>query len=1172
MVATLIKRTEKVFFITTLLTALVIIAQGSTNFLGHELFSLTKEHLNITKTDNDPELIGPDRLCVVFGSVIGDFFGGGDSDTDLYYWKIFGPAGQLLFNRSGGGRFQTISYTFSLTGTHRIELEVWRGGIPIYTDQKNIDLIQGPEIVLRPRYGVCGGQSLEIQAISPSSPNFSDYLFEWKNEAGEVLSTANTLEVTEIGAYSVEFYFKNNAGLAECTAVLNTRVQSNSLFTVTASQPNACPDQQVTYKTDPEITGEWFYRKAGSAERIFLGVGSDLLVSPGHQLDGPGNYEIILATSTENNLACSAESITTLTYSQQPEFQFVEAAGSTGCMLADGGLKIKALTPLDQLFIEGEEIFSSDIAAGETIELTGLKSGAYSIIGVLGNCSNSIASMVPLIDPPLQLEYEITDIESEVCTDTGKTLGSFMVRFSNNNLEGSYRILNEKGTTIQNQVVNDQSAFKVSIPGGTYYFEVYDLDSCRLPNTEEILVPGLNQVGFQVPSNLSVCQSFDLYPESNQNLEFTLTLPDGTQEIKASSEPFTLTLAGDYTIVGRLPGQSEICPASKEFTIDLVDPVEFEPVLIKQDCFGNRTFTAELYGRDPETVTFTWYNEEDKVVGNGMFLFPTSIGLFKLDVQPANSTSCPIPPKEFMIEEPVLQVDVSLLSTKLCELGPGAILSLETTHSNEVTDIVWRKYDETGLITPLPQFNDMSEIRVEEAGIYEASVFSIVPEIGKDCELGRNSIRVDVTMDRVDFSIPDRLSICETYEVIPETSQSLEFVLTHPDGTEISQAAQTAFVINQEGTYLLYGYHPDPAFPFCPEEKTFEVVVNRKITFEPILVLETCEGEKTFEARLTGTLPEDAVFFWYDPLGNIIGNTPYLILDSGDSGIYELDVHPLGSLPCDQEPKSFEVSLPIFDVQVVLTTEPFCPDAPSASIRVTSDFDSFSVLEWWFTDLDGVSQQLLGETDKIEIIGFNEGTYEARAINRFGCLLGYDRVLLLRSTDTIRPEVKEIYQVCPNLEISERIDPGTFAAYEWYHEGLLVSNDPVFKPLLIGEFDLVVYSDEGCAYQTSFVTEEECELRLVYPSAIQPGNPAKPFLVYTNYLIDEIEVLLFNKWGQLIFKCYSTDLITESSTCAWDGYYRGEKIPNGSYALRINYANFEKGISESRLGYLLVID
>ena len=195
-----------------------------------------------------------------------------------------------------------------------------------------------------------------------------------------------------------------------------------------------------------------------------------------------------------------------------------------------------------------------------------------------------------------------------------------------------------------------------------------------------------------------------------------------------------------------------------------------------------------------------------------------------------------------------------------------------------------------------------------------------------------------------------------------------------------------------------------------------------------------------------------------------------------------------------------------------------------------------------------------------------------RIFNSVPCFIGSDLVLLTRSMDQVRPVVEESYQICPRYDIAPNINPGDFASYEWYYGDQLVSTSPTYKPLLVGQFDLVVYSEEGCSYSTSFETIEECELKVVFPNALELGNPDKNFLIYTNYLVDELEVWIYNKWGELIFNCKNTELINEESTCFWDGTLNGEKIPNGAYSIRVNYKNYAKDINEIYLGSLMVIE
>ncbi|WP_332912991.1 hypothetical protein [Algoriphagus boritolerans] len=154
---------------------------------------------------NTPSITGPDRLCIQFGSVIGEFSGGGDPTLDVYEWKIFNTSGQEVFNRKGG--FETISYTFEQSGSYQIELIVSRASIPFPKQTKNIFVQPAPEVVLKSSYQLCGADPLTISAVSPSSPNLPLFEFEWKDSDGKVIGTNNTIVITSSGNYTVDFFY-----------------------------------------------------------------------------------------------------------------------------------------------------------------------------------------------------------------------------------------------------------------------------------------------------------------------------------------------------------------------------------------------------------------------------------------------------------------------------------------------------------------------------------------------------------------------------------------------------------------------------------------------------------------------------------------------------------------------------------------------------------------------------------------------------------------------------------------------------------------------------------------------------------------------------------------------------------------------------------------------------
>ena len=1137
-----------------------------------ELLRPTEKDLlrtSIGSAANDPELIGPDRLCNIVGSVVGIFSGGGDSATDVYKWTILAPDGSVLFTRPPGA-FQKIEYTFEQLGVHKVKLEVSRGNQPPSKFEKEVLIIKGPTFALSSSYKICAGQSIELQAISPASTNFSSYVFNWTNEAGELIGSSNLLSVNIPGKYDVEFYIPDNNSNPICLNRLATSVEILDAVEIVQSSGSVCKDGNITFQTNPPTKGQWFLTSPGETNPVWLGDSVDVTLTPDIDILNFGEYKLELIIENAENPACSPKASTVFTYQEEPRISFSSSLGATGCFNPDGGLELIAETNLDLISVGGVGSSYGPFTAGDIITIPNLESGAYTLYAYLNGCQNTLGAVVPLDDSPTVLAFTIENIESESCTTSGKTNGSFEVNLTNG---ATYRVLSEKGDVITKQALPTINPFTIDLGGGNYFFEILDKDSCNLPNRKIIEIPGKSQTNFNIPELLTICGSYDLIPETTEPLLFTLTDPSGNSSSKLAGEPFTITEAGEYSLIGILPDQSEICPSQLKLTVSTTDPIPFDPILKSEDCvIGNRVYEAEIYGTDPNTANFLWRNSEGDTIGTGqnLFLSPTSIGTFSLEVQPKDSELCPITPKEFLVKAPVLFVDATINSTKLCEFGPEAIVELTTTSPEAVTDIRWRRFNESGEIEELFEFNNQKTITTRIGGTYEASAYSIIPAIQKDCELGRVTFQLDLTPDKVVFDIPEQLTICDFYELLPETTQDLQFFLTTPSGEVVEKPSGQTFTLDEAGTYTFLAFDSNSPSVYCPEQKELVVILSDAVDFEPVISEEFCDGSITYQAIVTNYSIEDVDISWKDKDGNQIGTEEFLTLR--EPGNYSLEVQPSNVIPCHIEPKSFDVLPPVLELDVQLVAEPLCPDSPSASIVVETDFTTVESIEWWYTTPSGEQSELTAERNRQEILATNEGTYEVRVFNAIPCLLGSDKTLILRSTDTVRPQVEESYQICPKYEIAPTINPGSFASYEWYFGDQLVSTSPVYKPNLIGDYNLIVYSQEGCAYQTSFVTEEECELKVIYPNAVQPGNPEKEFLLYTNYLIDELDLVIMNKWGQVVFQCSKTNLISEESTCAWDGTYDGNAIPNGTYAVRLNFKNYEKNITKTEFGSILIIE
>ncbi|ERM84724.1 hypothetical protein P872_23730 [Rhodonellum psychrophilum GCM71 = DSM 17998] len=1116
---------------------------------------------------NMPDIIGPDRVCLVVGNVLEEFFGAGIPSIDFYQWKVTGPNGVVLRLASGGPALQTFPFTFSELGEHTIELKVRRGVVQdFFTKIKKVNVVKGAKVLLKENYDLCGSAGLNLMAIDPLTPNIGEFVFEWTDADGNTVGNANNIAISNTGNYQVRYYFVNTLGNPECENIVKTEVSEALSFSLSSNKPIACPEDFIQISSSLPLFGKWSYQKNGIGTAVSMGSSKNLGFRPSVDLDGYGDYTISLSIENPDLPGCEITNSLNIKYNPSPSYDVIVAEPASGCSAADGSLTITAFTDLDQLYYEIDPLtISSPISlqAGQSFKFEGLQSGVYSFVGNLGGCPFNQAFVVPLANIPPELEFSIEGVYDEICTPTGKNLGGFKVTRPNGTTDAFYNLIDEMGDLTRSGVIQKDTDLIIEVRGGTYYFELFKEEECAFPRIEEIKILGLPQVDLPEVDDFNICGSYDFIPLSGDNVFFTLTDPSGGVSTNPKGTPFTLALPGLYTLLATHNSDPEFCPRQQEFTVSLISAVDFEVEFFNQDCVGNQTYRADLKNKPLNEVLIRWFNELDEEIGTGLEMYPVSYGIYKLDVQPINSFACPIPPKEFEVKRPVLQVDVELSATPLCPFGPGAIIDMDTDF-DEVDRIDWVYFDLDNNQVELTGEQNKRSITVTDEGLYEAIVWNRF-----DCELGREIITIKKSTNLVNFDIEPVYTVCERFEVGPTTNEDLTFTITYPDGQQTIINSQETFTLNQEGSYTIRGESNDVNNLVCPNEKIFEVFIVSPIDFEPKLIDQTCIGQFTFEADIFGTDSTLALFTWRNENDQVVGDQQLFI--SSIPGNYSLEVQPKGSMPCDIQPKSFEIIKPVLELDVFLNAGSLCPEADFAVLVVEADFTSVAKIEWWFTDING-NQSALDQLNKQEISAFNEGTYEVRVFNALGCPLGEDRVLVLRSTDTVRPQVEEKYLICAQYEIGETINPGVFSNYNWFLNDSLVSNSANYKPQLVGEYSLVVNSGEGCEYSVAFTVEEECELKLVLPSAIRPGDPERGFLIFTNYLVDEMEVWVFNKWGTLVFHCENKSLISEESTCFWDGMIDGEKIPNGAYAIKIAFKNIEKNINKTLLKTILVVD
>ena len=190
-------------------------------------------------------------------------------------------------------------------------------------------------------------------------------------------------------------------------------------------------------------------------------------------------------------------------------------------------------------------------------------------------------------------------------------------------------------------------------------------------------------------------------------------------------------------------------------------------------------------------------------------------------------------------------------------------------------------------------------------------------------------------------------------------------------------------------------------------------------------------------------------------------------------------------------------------------------------------------------------------------------------VNRTGSYIVTVSAGTCTSTDTVRiaflpvPPVRlqrREVPVCPsdqaslNKPILLDAGPGENYTYDWRQEGsptvIGTERRLELNPLtvVLGSKYTVTVSDNGRCSATDTVTiVDKCEPRVFVPDAFTPNgdvtnNTLEVFYAY----IGTFEMQIYNRWGEVIFATKSQDKF-------WDGTYRGEKVPPGTYTWKIVY-------------------
>lgn len=168
------------------------------------------------------------------------------------------------------------------------------------------------------------------------------------------------------------------------------------------------------------------------------------------------------------------------------------------------------------------------------------------------------------------------------------------------------------------------------------------------------------------------------------------------------------------------------------------------------------------------------------------------------------------------------------------------------------------------------------------------------------------------------------------------------------------------------------------------------------------------------------------------------------------------------------------------------------------------------------------------------------GTYTVELVSSQGC----DSTILFIISSL--PPAGNLLPPDTNLCEGESItlNPGFFQSYQW-NTG---DTTPTITVSERGLYKVTVRDALGCIYTDSILITNNCFPVIFVPNAFSPNEDRRNdrFRVAVSEFITYFEMMIFNRWGELVFQTFTADF-------EWDGTYRGQKLPQGNYPYRIIY-------------------
>ncbi len=734
--------------------------------------------------------------------------------------------------------------------------------------------------------------------------------------------------------------------------------------------------------------------------------------------------------------------------------------------------------------------------------------------------------------------------------------------------------------------VDTEGLYRVTVTsneGCTSEGEVFVVDSrpqIQLPNDFTLCGEETRELDVEIPSPASPPNGY-AWVILNQSGSVETTSNDPVIDVKSlTPDP------GIYTYTVTVTDDSpDACFVQDTVVVTILEAPTFTGDTTRTTCGSSDGAIDITITSDPaDTYTFDWRDENGSVLPNTEDLTGLASGIYTLTV--TNSAGCSSTQSfgiddsdaTFTVDTPVptSKCDDENTITLDIENKPGGTNNnFQVTFSGEANiqfnNVPFGKstlpFPNTGILLPSGNYN--ISIRDNTSGCRVNFADVLVPE--------PDSLDFNVERRFVNSCTPDTLAIVFTPDVL---NWDISWTNITPGASPATGilGSRTSFeaVVNQSGTYEVRATPPS-ASGLCSSTRRVEVTIN-----EPLTAAITPDEDNSCE---TGTRQLTAQF---DPEADANRNLSYRWTFNGapfpaytqtitvnQSGNYAVEVRERNSNSASCTATAaidVTVSAPVSGIPNLLYG-PACAGSSSPVIARTSLTDTLTYV--WYDSANKMVQnkESVGGDTLYIAPTMSTGQYRVEISTPDGCVVERFATIRRNPSPTIQ-FVDNGYIICNDASapaedqsVMVEIEPvqgmvaWSYVSVDGNTTSVLNNTGPTpFEVAATAEgyYKVAVTNLSGCTTTDSVLVTNDCSPDIIAPNAIRPGGTNNVFSVYHRYVAEDgFDVKIYNRWGELVYQSSDPDFV-------WDGTYKSQDVPLGSYPYVIHYKSTTDGTENGR--------